>query len=56
MEQLDAQWTSQDQNFSGLRNRLIVEALYATGMRRAELINLKTVDLDMEQGCFENFR
>lgn len=53
MEQLDVHWTSQNQDFSGLRNRLIVESLYATGMRRAELINLKTVDLDVEQGVLK---
>lgn len=53
MEHLDEHWASQDTGFSGLRNRLIVESLYATGMRRAELINLKTVDLDMEQGVLK---
>lgn len=53
MEQLDVHWTSQNQDFSGSRNRLIVESLYATGMRRAELINLKTVDLDVEQGVLK---
>jgi len=30
-----------EQDFEGLRNRLIVELFYATGMRRAELISLK---------------
>ncbi len=32
--------------FEGIRDRLIIELLYATGMRRAELINLKLGDLD----------
>lgn len=32
--------------FAGLRDRLIIELLYGTGMRRAELINLLTSDVD----------
>ena len=32
---------SEEKGFEGLRNRLIVELFYATGMRRAELVNLK---------------
>lgn len=36
-------------NFKTARQKLIVELLYATGMRRAELINLKTNDLDWSQ-------
>jgi len=35
------------EGFPGLRNRLILETLYATGMRRAELIGLKIADADM---------
>lgn len=31
----------EEQGFEGLRNRLIVELFYATGIRRAELMNLK---------------
>lgn len=31
----------------GLRDRLIVEILYSTGMRRAELLNLKQADIDL---------
>ncbi|MDC8004489.1 tyrosine-type recombinase/integrase [Aureisphaera galaxeae] len=30
-----------EEGFEGIRNRLIVELFYATGMRRAELVNLK---------------
>ena len=37
-----------DQNFDLCRNKLVVELLYSTGMRRAELINVKEVDLDIE--------
>jgi integrase/recombinase XerC len=34
-------------NFESVRNKLIVELLYSTGMRRTELINLKTIDIDI---------
>lgn len=37
-----------ENNFEGLRDRLIIELLYATGMRRSELINLKLSDIDLE--------
>lgn len=33
-------------DFESLRNRLIVELFYSTGMRRAELIELKLADID----------
>ncbi|WP_372793316.1 tyrosine-type recombinase/integrase [Lutibacter sp.] len=33
-------------NFESIRNKLIVELLYSTGMRRSELINIKIIDLD----------
>ncbi|MDX1315049.1 MAG: tyrosine-type recombinase/integrase [Eudoraea sp.] len=35
-------------NFQGRRDRTIIEMLYLTGMRRAELIGLKESDLDFE--------
>jgi integrase/recombinase XerC len=35
--------------FDGLRNRLIVELFYSTGIRRIELINIKLNDLDISQ-------
>lgn len=34
------------EDFEGCRDRLIIELLYTTGMRRAELINLKMGDVD----------
>ncbi|RXJ50535.1 tyrosine-type recombinase/integrase [Gelidibacter gilvus] len=34
-------------DFEGLRNRLIVELFYATGIRRIELIQIKLKDLDL---------
>lgn len=35
-------------NFEGVRDRLIIELLYVTGMRRAELIGLQVSQLDVE--------
>lgn len=32
--------------FEGVRDRLIIEMFYLTGMRRSELVNLKDVDVD----------
>lgn len=34
-------------DFGGMRDKLIIELLYATGLRRAELINLKLSDIDV---------
>jgi integrase/recombinase XerC len=42
-----------DEGFSGLRNRTIIEMLYITGIRRAELIGLKDEDIDLEQGSIK---
>jgi len=36
-------------DFSGLRNRTIIEMLYLTGMRRAELIGLHISDVDLHE-------
>ncbi|MBT9190312.1 tyrosine-type recombinase/integrase [Zobellia russellii] len=36
-------------DFEGVRDRLIIELFYTTGMRRAELINLKLLDIDFSQ-------
>ena len=33
-------------NFESLRNKLMVELFYSTGMRRSELINIKIADVD----------
>ena len=38
---------SVDTDFRSLRNRLVVELFYSTGMRRSELIELKISDLDL---------
>ena len=40
-------------DFISLRNRLIIELLYATGIRRAELIDLKISDVDLTQGILK---
>lgn len=34
-------------DFEGIRDRLIMETLYQTGIRRSELINIKTSDVDL---------
>jgi len=34
--------------YTGIRNRLIIEMLYITGMRRAELVHLKLKDIEVE--------
>jgi integrase/recombinase XerC len=44
---LDGQYFPDD--FEGIRDRLIIEMLYATGMRRAEIIDLSISDIDMAQ-------
>ena len=36
--------------FDGLRDRLIIELFYATGIRRSELIELKVESVDLSQG------
>jgi len=36
-------------DFVSSRNKLIIELLYATGMRRAELISIQTKDVDLSQ-------
>ncbi|WP_430409697.1 tyrosine-type recombinase/integrase [Kordia sp.] len=38
--------TEHENTFESIRNTTIIEMLYATGMRRAELINLKQSDID----------
>jgi integrase/recombinase XerD len=35
---------------TGIRDRTIMEVLYSTGMRRMELVNLKTTDIDIDRG------
>ena len=39
--------------FEGIRNKLIVDLFYATGMRRAELIGLKTSNIDLSSSTLK---
>jgi len=41
------------EGFPALRDRLILEILYATGMRVSELINLKETDIDFHQSTLK---
>jgi integrase/recombinase XerC len=47
MEEVLCQIPFQD-NFEGRRDKLIIELLYTTGIRRAELIGLKVKDVDYQ--------
>jgi integrase/recombinase XerC len=38
-----------ENTFEGIRDRLVIELFYTTGIRRAELINLKMHDVDLEE-------
>jgi integrase/recombinase XerC len=49
MQQLLEHWPAED-GFEGLRDKLVVEMLYTSGMRRAELIGLKISDLHLSEG------
>jgi len=40
-------------DFEGERDKLIIELLYATGVRRAELVNLKCTDFDGSNGTLK---
>ena len=44
-----------EDNYSGKRDKLIIEVLYATGMRRAELINLKENHIDFSNQYIKVF-
>lgn len=40
--------TPVEPNFEAIRNKLIIELFYSTGIRRAELINIKISDIDFD--------
>lgn len=42
-----------DDSFEGIRDKLVIEMLYATGMRRAEIIQLKIADVDMHSNTIK---
>ena len=50
LEKLDA-----DDNFVAVRNRLIVELFYSTGMRRIELVDLKMTSIDFYNNTIKVF-
>jgi len=39
----------EEKNFNGVRNKLIVELFYSTGIRRTELVNIKLSDVSISQ-------
>ncbi len=41
------------QDFEGLRNKLMIELFYSTGIRRIELINIKLKDVDIENNTIK---
>jgi len=43
------EFNSYSNDFAGMRNQLIIELFYTTGMRRAELINLQIGNVDLYQ-------
>lgn len=40
-------------DYEGCRDKMIITLFYATGIRRAELVQLKTSDLDLEKGTIK---
>lgn len=48
MEKIEAEMRFAD-DFPSSRDNLIIEMLYETGMRRAEILGLKDADIDMQQ-------
>ncbi|MEQ3665225.1 MULTISPECIES: tyrosine-type recombinase/integrase [unclassified Olleya] len=42
-----------NQDFEGVRNKLIIELFYSTGIRRIELINIKLKDIDLENNTIK---
>jgi len=44
------QLLNQENDFEGLRNKLIVELFYATGIRRIEMINARLNDINLNEG------
>lgn len=53
LEKLSAYF--EDSSFEGLRDHLMIEMLYSTGMRRQELIDLTLSSIDLEQNQLKVF-
>ena len=52
LQDIDKLLNSPDENtLLGLRDKAMLEILYATGLRVSELVNLKVAELDLEIGC-----
>jgi integrase/recombinase XerC len=49
MQELLSQWP-EEPGYESLRDRLLVDLLYSTGIRRAELIGIHVADLDLNTG------
>lgn len=49
MRELLTQWP-EEPGYESLRDRLLVDLLYTTGIRRAELIGIRLADLDLDAG------
>ena len=43
----------EEEDFTAIRNKLIVEVFYSTGIRRAELINIKEKDISFSDGTIK---
>ena len=52
MQELLAEWDA-GEGFEGLRDQLVVELFYTTGIRRAELIGIRLQDLDLPGGTLK---
>jgi integrase/recombinase XerD len=50
VEQILNATDSEEASGLGVRDRAMLEALYSTGMRRSELVNLRVDDVDIERG------
>ena len=45
-----------DEDFEGIRDRLILEMLYDTGVRRSELLGIQDTDIDLPCLCYSFLR
>lgn len=45
--------TAVDDNYANIRDRMIFTLIYDTGMRRAEVVNLKVKNVDLNRGVFD---